>query len=84
MPNFDSWSDWSCNCIIGTRTRTRNCVRGDCTNVNSIYFTQNDQCTQEECPSCTSNTDCDNGANICHQGFCEVCDNFRTAQACQE
>ena len=51
MPNFDSWSDWNCNYITGTRTRTRNCVRGDCTNVDSGYSTQDDQCTPDDYPT---------------------------------
>ena len=32
---------------------------------------------------CTSNTDCDNGTNICHEGSCENCGILKTAQACQ-
>ena len=33
--------------------------------------------------ACTSNTDCDNGTNICNENNCESCGNLETAQACQ-
>ena len=34
--------------------------------------------------ACTSNTDCDNGTNICNGNTCENCGILKTALACQD
>ena len=91
IPNLDSWSEWSCSltCGSGDQTRTRNCVRGACTDIDSSSTYQRGRCYPGDCPQCHVSAHCDrrstdDDAKICHQHICESCENLRSALACQE